>query len=329
MIDVIIFILSISFLLYTLLGGADFGAGIIESFAGKKGEQAVSRAMAPVWEANHVWLILAIVIIFTGFPVVYATVSLYLHIPLMIVLFGIILRGSAFVFRHYDVSENKLHKYFSFFFKASSFITPVFLGITLGAMMLGEIRIANEGTFFDRFVHPWFNLFCASLGLFVASLFTYVAAIFLVGETIKSEQKKYIRLSKIFMLITFGLGSLVFLTGDMKSQHLFEEFFQSAVSITCFCLVVLIIPALFYFITHPHSFYLRMLIALQVTFILLGWFAIHYPVVVYLKDSDPLTFYNTSAPESTMYQLLIALILGLLMIGPAFYFLFRVFKKTS
>ncbi|MEP6646291.1 MAG: cytochrome d ubiquinol oxidase subunit II [Saprospiraceae bacterium] len=329
MIFVIIFILSVSFLLYTLLGGADFGAGIIESFSGKKGEKVISKAMAPVWEANHVWLILAIVIIFTGFPVVYATLSLYLHIPLMIVLFGIIMRGSAFVFRYYDVSENRMHKYFSFFFKTSSFITPFFLGITLGAMMLGEITTINAGTFFGRFVHPWFNLFCATLGLFVTSLFAYVAAIFLVGEAEGGEQKKYIRLSKIFLFITFGVGGIVFLAGEMQSQHLFEGFFRSGLSITSFCIVVLIIPALFYYFNHPHSFYLRGLIALQVTFILLGWFALHYPVVVYLKDSEPLTFFNTAAPAATIDQLLIALFVGLLLIGPAFFFLFRVFKKSS
>ncbi|MEI9934993.1 MAG: cytochrome d ubiquinol oxidase subunit II [Ferruginibacter sp.] len=73
--------------MYTLLGGADFGAGIIEIFEGKTAEElTVSKALAPVWEANHVWLILAIVILFTGFPEVYASLSFVLHIPLMIVL---------------------------------------------------------------------------------------------------------------------------------------------------------------------------------------------------------------------------------------------------
>ena len=111
MLILIITILGVSFILYTLLGGADFGAGIIETFAGRKGEQTVSRAIAPVWEANHVWLILAVVILFTAFPVVYASLSLVLHIPLMLVLIGIILRGTAFTFRHYDVIDDKSHRY--------------------------------------------------------------------------------------------------------------------------------------------------------------------------------------------------------------------------
>ena len=99
MLTLIIIILGTSFLLYTLLGGADFGAGIIEIFAGKREEATISNAIAPVWEANHVWLILAVVILFTGFPPVYSSLSLVLHIPLMMVLLGILCRGSAFTFR--------------------------------------------------------------------------------------------------------------------------------------------------------------------------------------------------------------------------------------
>ncbi len=130
MLATVIIILSVSFMLYAILGGADYGAGIIEIFAGRKGEKIISKAIAPVWEANHVWLILAIVILFTGFPLVYSTISTALHIPLMIVLIGIVMRGSTFTFRHYDVTRDETHKYYTLLFRVSSFITPVFLGVT-------------------------------------------------------------------------------------------------------------------------------------------------------------------------------------------------------
>src|SRR5205085_8101114 len=139
MLTAIIIILGGSFLLYTLLGGADFGAGIVEAFAGRREEVTISRAMAPVWEANHVWLILAVVILFTGFPTIYSSLSLVLHIPLMLVLLGIIIRGTAFTFRHYDIASDRPHKYFTILFRISSFITLLFLGMVLGAMILGRI----------------------------------------------------------------------------------------------------------------------------------------------------------------------------------------------
>ena len=105
MLVLIIIILATAFILYTLLGGADFGAGIIETFAGRGQQSTISKAIAPVWEANHVWLILAVVILFTGFPAVYSSLSLLLHIPLLLVLIGIIFRGSAFTLRYYDVKK--------------------------------------------------------------------------------------------------------------------------------------------------------------------------------------------------------------------------------
>ncbi|ULT46061.1 cytochrome d ubiquinol oxidase subunit II [Niabella defluvii] len=78
------------------MGGADFGAGVLEFLSTAKSKdrtrKVMYRAIGPIWEANHMWLIIAIVILFVGFPVIYATMSVYLHIPLTIMLLGIIAR---------------------------------------------------------------------------------------------------------------------------------------------------------------------------------------------------------------------------------------------
>ncbi|MFT2009919.1 cytochrome d ubiquinol oxidase subunit II [Pontibacter sp. 13R65] len=330
MLQIIIIILGVSFILYTLLGGADFGAGIVETFAGKKGEKIVSKAIAPVWEANHVWLILAIVILFTGFPLVYSTISVALHIPLMVILIGIVLRGSSFTFRHYDVANDKSHAYYTIFFKASSFITPIFLGITLGAMMLGDISLENTGSFYQQYIRPWYNLFCLTMGFFSASLFGYIAAVFLIGEAgYLIEQKRYIRISKIFLFLTISMGVLVFVVAELQQHHLFNEFFQSGISLVSFGLVVLLTPVVYYLFSHPNTVYLRAAISVQVTLIMLGWFAIQFPILVYERNGNHLTFYNTQAPTATLHQLLLALFVGLLLVIPAFYFLFKVFKDNK
>ncbi len=331
MLTIIIIILGISFLLYTLLGGADFGAGIIETFTGSKESKTVSKAMAPVWEANHVWLILAVVIMFTGFPKVYAAISLSLHIPLMVALMGIVLRGSAFIFRFYNVSDDgSMDKYFTVFFKLSSLITPVFLGIIFGAMTLGRVSLNNSGSFYEQFIFLWCNIFCFTFGLFLASLFAYIAAVFLIGETEnKSEQKKYIRLSLTFLLLTFTLALFVFVTAELQNQHLFNKLFTHSLSTGAFGIAFLLIPAIIYLFRHPTIFYLRAAISLQVTLVLLGWFAMNFPVMLYEKNGNHLSFLNAHAPDATLYQLLIALLVGLVLIIPSFYFLFKVFKKTK
>lgn len=330
MLAIIITILGISFLLYTILGGADFGAGIVETFAGRKGEKTISKAIAPVWEANHVWLILAIVIIFTGFPEVYATISTALHIPLMIVLIGIVLRGSSFTFRHYDVTHDVSHKYYTIFFKVSSFITPFFLGITLGAIILGDIKIESSGNFYSQFVEPWFNTFCLTMGIFTISLFGYIAAVFLIGEaTYSVEQKRYIHLSKILLLLSIAMGIFVFIAAEAHGHPLLNEFFRSTPSIISLIIIVLLNPLIFYLFSHPVVTYLRVIVAMQVSLIMLAWFAIQFPILIYLKNGNHLTFYNTHAPYATLYYLLIALLAGLLLIIPSFYFLFRVFKRKN
>jgi cytochrome d ubiquinol oxidase subunit II len=330
MLLIIIIILGVSFILYTLLGGADFGAGIVETFAGPRSTKAISKAIAPVWEANHVWLILAIVILFSAFPLVYSTISTALHIPLMVVLLGIVIRGSSFTFRHYDVTHDNTHKYYTWAFKISSFITPFFLGITLGAMIFGDIKLGPPAGFYEGFIKPWLNLFCITMGLFSTALFGYIAAVFMIGETdYPLEQKRYKKYSRMFLLSTVVTGVMVFISAEVQGHHLVSAFFKSWLSITAMALVVLITPLVFYLFNHPVIRVLRIAAAIQVSLIMLGWFAIQFPVLVFLKNGNHLTFYNTQAPYATLYQLVIALFVGLILIIPSFYFLFKVFKKPK
>jgi cytochrome bd ubiquinol oxidase subunit II len=329
MLLIIIAILGVAFILYTVLGGADYGAGIVETFAGKRGEKTISKALAPVWEANHVWLILAIVILFTGFPRVYATISTALHIPLMVVLIGIVLRGSFFTFRHYDIGEVGTHTYYTAIFKVSSFVTPFFLGITLGAMILGEISLDLSGSFYEQYVQPWFNVFCMVMGIFSTLLFGYIASIFLIGETTHpAERQRYVRLSKLFLVLTFGVGILVFVIAEFEDHPVFAAFFNSWPSLLSFGGVLLLIPVILYLVNHPRIIYLRLAIGAQVALIMVGWFAIQFPILIYERSGNHLTFYNTQAPEATLFQLLVALFVGLLLVVPCFFFLFRVFKPA-
>ena len=329
MLTLIIIILGTSFLLYTLLGGADFGAGIIETFAGKREEKTISKAIAPVWEANHVWLILAVVILFTGFPQVYASLSLVLHIPLLIVLLGIIFRGSAFTFRQYDVTNDNVHPYFTALFRISSFITPVFLGMVLGAMILGRITLDTSRSFYEVFIAPWLNLFCFSMGIFTSALFAYISSVFLVGESRNEpERKMYVRFSKRAMAITIFTGLLVFIISGIEGRNLSGQFFQSRVSMAALLLAIGFCTFIWHFLNKKRNktVYLRIGVGIQVTLVLISWFYIQYPILINLQNGEHLTFFNTQAPIATQKQLLIALIAGLLLVVPGFVYLFNIFK---
>ena len=132
-------ILWFGLIAYAVLGGADFGAGIWNLFAvgsqAKRQTQLINKALGPVWEANHVWLIFLIVGLFSVFPSAFAILSMALFIPLTIALIGIVLRGSAFIFRTYAIDTTALTTtWWSRVFSTASLVTPFFLGAAAAAV---------------------------------------------------------------------------------------------------------------------------------------------------------------------------------------------------
>jgi len=104
--DLVALLIMVALTVYVLMAGADFGGGVWDLLAGGPRRQAqralVADAITPIWEANHVWLIFVVVLLFTCFPPAFARLAVDLHIPLMLMLIGIVLRGAAFTFRAYD-----------------------------------------------------------------------------------------------------------------------------------------------------------------------------------------------------------------------------------
>jgi cytochrome d ubiquinol oxidase subunit II len=329
MTETIIAILGISVLLYVLLGGADFGAGIVEMLVGKKGTDTISKAIAPVWEANHVWIILAVVILFNGFPLAYTVMSTYLHIPLLLVLIGIIIRGTAFSFRYYDVISGNVHSYYSWFFRTSSVITPFFLGMVLGAAILGRIPLDTNGSFTEIFIRPWLNVFTVSTGLFMILLFGWIASVYLIGETEEKTFPVFRKTSLVLFIALIISGGLVFLAAEKTGLHLLRKFSVSPISIISVMLATLLIPVMWRNISRKNVFWTRMLAGVITACILVGWFAVQFPVLVNRAEGQNLTIWNSRAPDVTMYYLLAALIVGIFIIFPAFAYLFKVFKFSK
>ena len=325
--ELIMIILGVSLILYTLLGGADFGAGIIELFMGDRANSTVSKAMAPVWEANHMWLIIAIVILFNGFPKAYTVLSTNLHIPVLLFLVAIILRGTAFTFRHYDAFQDESQKLYSGIFRYSSFFAVLFLGITVGAFFGGTfLPNPNEG-FLDQYIFPWFNWFCLSVGIFIVSISAYIAAIFLLGEV--STDDGYLLLKKFvsrLFIVSAIAGLAIFLISFLEGLVFHEYFFDHPLSITCVILATILIPWIFRLMHQRKVWTLRFVVGAQIMLILLGWFIIQWPNLVIFRDGSVLSMYDAAGPEATMFILFMALAIGVVIIFPGLYYLFKIFK---
>jgi cytochrome d ubiquinol oxidase subunit II len=181
--DLAAVILWIGATLYAIFGGADFGGGLWDLIAGdaETGERPrarIQRSLTPVWEANHVWLIFILVVLWTAFPDAFGAVMSTLYVPLALAAVGIVLRGAGFAFRK-SIRRLELRRAMGATFAISSVLTPFFMGTVVGAIAAGNVPAGGNGDAFSSWIEP---LPILTGVLFVASG-AYLAAVFLVADS--------------------------------------------------------------------------------------------------------------------------------------------------
>lgn len=333
MLTVVIIFLWASLLLYLLLGGADFGAGIIEVFTSRANKtqtrKTLYRAIGPIWEANHMWLIIAIVILFVGFPAIYATMSVHLHIPLTIMLLGIIARGTAFSFRHYDAVVDDMQHLYNRIFGISSVITPLFLGIIAGSTVSRHID-PQARTFLDAYIFSWLHPFPIAVGLFTVAICGFLAAVYLVGETdTPSERQQFVDKVKGMNILAVGCGGLVFLAAYWEGIPLMDWVFGHPLGLLGVLAASASLVLLWYLLLHGKGTVLRLLAGFQVMMILFVATYRHFPNLVLLKGGGYLSLLEHRGQDKTIQALGLALLLGSVLILPALIYLIYSFQKKE
>lgn len=326
--DILAGFILMSLTLYVLLGGADYGAGIWYLLArgpeAHAQRQLISTAIGPIWEANHVWLIMVVTLLFSAFPLAYARMSTLLHIPLTLLLSGIVLRGSAFAFRSYDVQRSPLHRFWGTLFGLSSLITAMFLGIILGTVVSSDLQ-NHQGGFVEVFVLPWIQPFPLAVGIWTIALFAFLASTYLIHETPLPALRGLFRRKALWSLAASGIMAILvlFLTKHY-APGIGEELLQSSTGWVFLILALLGMLASMAGL-WTNQFHLARASAIgYVTAIIWGWGFGQYP---YLIKPD-LTIYNTSASHLTLELLLFVLVAGMIVVLPSLLYLFRVFKKS-
>jgi len=316
-------------IIYALLGGADYGGGVWDLFAFGKRAPAqralIAEAIGPVWEANHVWLILVIVILFTAFPPAFAAISTALHIPLTLLLIGIVLRGTTFTFRAHDVKRDDVQRRWSLLFSMASIITPVLLGVVLGAIASGTIRVEN-GVVVSGFLKSWLAPFPFAVGFFALSLFAFLAAVYLTVEAPQHELQEDFRMRALIAGFAVGILALtVFILAGTGAPTVRAGISRSWWALVLHLGTAIVAVGAFYSLWTRKYRVARLCAAAQVTLILLGWALAQFP---YLVEPD-MTIYSAAAPHTTLQLLIIALAAGVIVLFPSYYFLFRVFKGEA
>lgn len=329
---VVIIFLWLSLLLYLVLGGADFGAGIIELFTSGKNRNStrtmVYNAIGPIWEANHMWLIIAVVILFVGFPAIYSEMSIYLHIPLLIMLFGIIARGTAFMFRHYDAIQDEMQHIYNRIFVLSSFVTPLFLGIIAGSAISEDID-HNANTFVEAYIFSWLSWFSMAVGIFTVAICGFLAAVYLIGEAHdEMARQRFTKKAKYMNILAVVSGGLVFLAAMVDGVPLMDWILKDSIGLIAVILATLSLWLLWTSITKQKKWLARLLAGFQVTMIVLSITYAHFPDFILISNGENLSLLKDQAPESTMNALGWALLLGSLLILPALFYLMYSFQRN-
>src|SRR5918995_5151081 len=208
--DVVAAILWIGVTLYAVFGGADFGGGMWDLLAGKteRGNRArrlIDHSIAPVWEANHVWLIFVLVVLWTAFPEVFSAIFTTLYIPLALAALGIVLRGAGFAFRH--ALPGPVRAPATRVFGVSSVLTPFFMGTVVGAVASGEVPAGGDG---DP-TSSWIGFLPLVTGVLFVAVCAYLAAIFLVRDVAAAGDKdleRYFARRALAMAVIAGAAAV-------------------------------------------------------------------------------------------------------------------------
>ncbi|SCF90799.1 MULTISPECIES: cytochrome d ubiquinol oxidase subunit II [unclassified Streptomyces] len=294
-------LLFIGVIAYALFGGADFGAGFWDLTAGgaargSRPRRLIDASIGPVWEANHIWLIYCLVMLWSAFPAAFTAITTTLYIPLGLAALGIVLRGAGFAFRKASMRTPE-QRIYGATFALSSVLTPYCFGSVAGAIASGRVPTTGKG---DP-LGSWNNPTSVLGGILAVSVCAYLAAMFLTASARQNQSPPLERWFRRRALLAGVVTGLVGLAGifvlQADSPRLFHQLSHRG-------LPLLIVSALsgllsLFLLRREKPLALRMLAALAVATVVCGWGVAQYP---YLLGTH-LTIAEAAAPAPTLWVL--------------------------
>jgi cytochrome d ubiquinol oxidase subunit II len=321
---------------YALTGGADYGGGVWDLLARGQRREAQRRLIAesigPIWEANHVWLIVAVVVLFTGFPAAFGVLGTVLHIPFTILLIGIVLRGSAFVFRSYGRAEHKIVERWGLVFSIASVVTPLCFGIVIGAISSGAVGQAaaragaGGGSFTEVYVESWLAVYPLTVGFLALALFALLAAVYLaLAARDDALRDDFRRRALIAAVITGVAAGVSLLMSTSSAPRIARGVTTSPWALLLHTVTAIAAVTAIVALWWRRYRLARVAVGAQVTLILWGWALAQYPFVI----PPALTIRQSAAPDVTLELLLVGLGVGALVLIPSLRLLFKTFSPMN
>ena len=310
---------------YALFGGADFGGGFWDLFAGwdERGQRprdVIQRSLTPVWEANHVWLIFVLVVLWTAFPTAFSAIFTTLYVPIALAALGIVLRGAGFAFRKSIVGLRE-RRAMGATFAISSVLTPFFMGAVVGAIAAGNVPAAGNGDAFSSWIQPLPLLIGA---MFVASG-AYLAAVFLVGDARRggdAEMERYFERRALGAAVVAGAFALAGIFAlHSEARYVFDRL--TAEGLPLVILSLLCGLALLVVLLRGGRRLLRPLAAGAVVAVIWGWGVAQFP---YLLPTS-LRIDQAAAPDATMTIVFIVFAVATVVVLPSLALLYTLTQR--
>jgi cytochrome d ubiquinol oxidase subunit II len=310
---------------YAVLGGADFGAGFWDLTAGgaergRRPRHLVDESLAPVWEANHVWLIFCLVMMWTAFPTAFAAIMTTLYVPLGLTALGIVMRGSGFAFRKVVVQTDQ-QRVVGAAFALSSIVSPFFLGTVAGGIASGRVPTRGYG---DP-VTSWLNPTSVLGGVLAILTCAFTAAVFLTAEARRrddDELERYFRRRAQVTAVVTGVVALVGIAVlHADAPRLFDGLLSRGLPLVilsgaCGLLALLLLSR-----AAPRL--LQGLAVAAVASVVVGWGVAQYP---YLLGTH-LSIQVAAAPTSTLWSLTLVAAAALILVVPSLGLLFSLQQR--
>lgn len=326
--DLVAVVLFVGVTAYALFGGADFGAGFWDLIAGgadrgQRPRALVDHSIGPVWEANHVWLIFCLVVLWTAFSEAFASIMLTLFVPLTFAALGIVMRGSSFAFRK-SVLRTRDRRTFGAIFALSSVLVPYCMGAVAGAIASG--RVPSGGKAGDPW-ESWVNPTSILGGVLAVAVCAYLASVYLAWDARRLEDAamvEYFRRRAVVAAVVVGViafAGIFVLHSD--ARYLFDGLTSRGlplVIISGLCGIA----SLYLLVRDNNPRGARLLAIGAVATVIWGWGVAQWPYIL----PETLKVEQAAAPSGTLTAVLVVFVLAAVLILPSLGLLYVLDQKS-
>jgi len=319
-------VIALGLVVYSVTGGAGLAVGVWNLLASgprrAEQEKAIRHEIAPIWEANHVWLIFVVVVLFSAFSPAFSAVCIALHIPIALALVGLVFRGSAYVFHAYGIQTEEARVGWNRLFGWASVATPLCLGLVVAGVSSGDIRVVGDDVT-TGFFAGWTTPFAFAVGLFALALFALLAAVYLAADTEGALSEDFRRRALAMEVVCALLAGGTFALASRSAPVLYENLRASPWTWPIQGATALAAGATIALLATRRVRLARFTAPLQVALVVIGWgLALRGHFI--LPD---MTLARATPHPEVLPTVTLAVACGSVLLIPALFYLFWIFKR--